>query len=72
MQAVWKLAPALATGNSLILKPSEHSSLTCLYLGELLKDVIPKGVLQVISGDGAIGKYLGELELDGVNFTGSS
>ena len=52
MMAVWKLGPALAAGNVQILKPSEQTPLSLLRLMELAKDVIPKGVLQVVTGDG--------------------
>ena len=50
--AVWKLGPALAAGNVQILKPSEQTPLTLLRFAELAQDVIPPGVLNVITGDG--------------------
>jgi betaine-aldehyde dehydrogenase/aminobutyraldehyde dehydrogenase len=50
--AVWKLSPALAAGNVQILKPSEQTPLTLLRFMELAADVIPPGVLNVITGDG--------------------
>lgn len=53
MTAVWKLAPALAAGNTMVLKPSELTPLTTLMLGELLADVFPPGVLNIIHGRGA-------------------
>jgi 1-pyrroline dehydrogenase len=52
MMAVWKFAPALAAGNVSILKPSEQTPLSMLRLAELAADVIPPGVLNVITGDG--------------------
>jgi 1-pyrroline dehydrogenase len=52
MMAVWKLGPALAAGNVQILKPSEQTPLSLLRFVELAKDVIPEGVLQVVTGDG--------------------
>jgi 1-pyrroline dehydrogenase len=52
MMAVWKFSPALAAGNVQILKPSEQTPLTLLRFMELAEDVIPKGVLNVITGDG--------------------
>ena len=52
MMAVWKLAPALAAGNVQILKPSEQTPLTTLRFAELASDVLPPGVLNVITGDG--------------------
>ena len=52
MMAVWKLGPAIAGGNVQILKPSEQTPLSLLRFMELAKDVIPAGVLQVVTGDG--------------------
>jgi aminobutyraldehyde dehydrogenase len=52
MMAVWKLSPALAAGNVQVLKPSEQTPLSLLRLMELAADVIPPGVLNVITGDG--------------------
>ena len=52
MMAVWKLAPALAAGNVQVLKPSEQTPLTTLRFAELAADILPAGVLNVITGDG--------------------
>jgi 1-pyrroline dehydrogenase len=52
MMAAWKLGPALAAGNVQILKPAEQTPLTTLRLAELAQEVLPPGVLQVITGDG--------------------
>jgi aminobutyraldehyde dehydrogenase len=52
MMAIWKIAPALAAGNVVVLKPSEMTPLTTLRLAELAADVLPPGVLNVITGDG--------------------
>lgn len=52
MMAIWKIGPALAAGNVVILKPSEQTPLTALRLAELAQDVFPPGVLNVITGDG--------------------
>ena len=52
MMAVWKLAPALAAGNVQVLKPSEQTPLTTLRFAQLAADVLPPGVLNVITGDG--------------------
>src|SRR6266571_4653147 len=52
MMAIWKMGPALAAGNVQILKPSEQTPLTTLWFAELAKDVLPPGVLNVITGDG--------------------
>jgi aminobutyraldehyde dehydrogenase len=52
MMAIWKLGPGLAAGNVQILKPAEQTPLSLLRFVELAKDVIPEGVLQVVTGDG--------------------
>ena len=52
MMAAWKIAPALAAGNCVVLKPSEWTPLTALRLAELAGDVFPAGVFNVITGDG--------------------
>src|SRR5256714_7995006 len=52
MMAVWKLAPALAAGNTQVLKPSEQTPLTLLRFMELAADILPAGVLNVITGNG--------------------
>jgi 1-pyrroline dehydrogenase len=52
MMAVWKLGPALAAGNAQILKPSEQTPLSLLRFVQLAQEVIPAGVLQVVTGDG--------------------
>src|ERR671933_948056 len=52
MMAIWKVGPALAAGNTVVLKPSEWTPLTALRLAELAADIFPPGVLNVITGDG--------------------
>src|SRR3954469_7123799 len=52
MMAVWKIGPALATGNTIVLKPAPTTPLTTLLLGELASEFLPKGVLNVIGGHG--------------------
>lgn len=71
----WKLAPALAAGNSVVLKPDEHTSASALRLGELaLQAGIPAGVLNVIPGYGRVaGQALGlHPDVDVITFTGST
>jgi aminobutyraldehyde dehydrogenase len=59
MMAVWKIAPAIAAGNTLILKPSEQTPLTTLKLAELFAEVLPPGVVNVIAGRGEpVGRVL--------------
>ncbi len=52
MMAAWKIAPALAAGNCVVIKPSEITPLTALKLGELARDLFPAGVLNVLFGEG--------------------
>ncbi|MBV9607266.1 MAG: gamma-aminobutyraldehyde dehydrogenase [Solirubrobacterales bacterium] len=52
LMATWKLGPALMAGNTVVLKPSEHTPLTALRLAELAADLLPAGVLNIITGDG--------------------
>ena len=75
MMACWKLGPALATGNSVILKPSEKSPLTAIRIAQLAIEAgIPKGVLNVLPGHGhTVGKALAlHMDVDTVVFTGST
>ena len=75
LMATWKLGPALATGNSVVLKPAEQSPLTALRLGELASEAgIPDGVLQIVPGLGEqAGRALGlHPDVDMVAFTGST
>ncbi len=74
MIGAWKLGPALAAGNSVVLKPSETASLTLIRMAELaLEAGLPPGVLNVITGTGAtVGAALSEsMEVDVIAFTGS-
>jgi len=52
LMAAWKLAPALAAGNTVVIKPSENTPLSLLALGGLINDILPKGVLNIICGNG--------------------
>lgn len=51
--AAWKLAPALAAGCTVVIKPSSHTSLSLLEFGEILKDILPAGVVNIITGKGS-------------------
>ena len=75
LMMAWKIAPALAAGNSVIVKPAEQTSLTALRLAELAIDAgIPRGVLNVIPGMGPdVGEPIGlHPDVDMVSFTGST
>jgi betaine-aldehyde dehydrogenase len=60
MMAVWKIAPALAAGNTVVLKPSDTTPVTTLRMAELAADIFPPGVLNVICGDRDTGRALVE------------
>src|SRR5439155_14585898 len=72
--ASWKLAPALACGNTVVHKPAEESPLSALRLAELaLEAGFPPGVWNVVTGDGSTGQSVVEHEdVDKVSFTGST
>ena len=53
MMAAWKLAPALAGGNTIVIKPSEHTPLTTLKLAKIIAEIFPEGVVNVVTGRGA-------------------
>ncbi|MDG1898850.1 MAG: aldehyde dehydrogenase family protein, partial [Phycisphaerales bacterium] len=74
MMAAWKLAPALACGNTCVLKPAETTSLTALKLAEILQEVdLPPGVVNIVTGAGATGAALAEHpDVRKVAFTGST
>jgi len=74
LMAAWKLAPALAAGNTCILKPSEYTPLTAIRLAEFLKELdLPQGVVNIVLGDGPkVGLPIAESSLvDKIAFTGS-
>lgn len=74
LMAAWKLAPALAAGCTVVIKPSSHTSLSLLELGDILKDILPPGVVNIITGKGSkSGQYI--LDHPGFSklaFTGST
>jgi len=75
LMAAWKLGPALAAGNTIVLKPAEHTPLSALRLGELIMEAgFPKGVVNVVPGPGPVaGEALaGHPDVDKVAFTGST
>ncbi|GIP44939.1 aldehyde dehydrogenase [Paenibacillus sp. J45TS6] len=71
--AAWKIAPALLTGNTLVVKPSPNTPLSTLRMAELAKDLFPKGVLNIISGGDDLGPWMTAHEgMDKISFTGST
>ena len=74
MMASWKIAPALATGNTVVLKPAETTSLTALKLAEIIQEAdLPKGVVNIITGAGPTGAgIVNHPDIDKIAFTGST
>ncbi|MEX0635367.1 MAG: aldehyde dehydrogenase family protein, partial [Ferruginibacter sp.] len=74
LMAAWKIAPALATGNTVVLKPAETTSLTALKLAELFQDAgLPPGVVNIVTGAGATGAAIvNHPDIDKIAFTGST
>ncbi|TAA43568.1 aldehyde dehydrogenase family protein [Pseudoxanthomonas winnipegensis] len=71
--AIWKIAPALVAGNTMVLKPSPYTPLTTLKLGELLRGVLPDGVLNIVSGGNELGAWItAHPDIAKVSFTGST
>ena len=70
--AFWKIAPALLAGNTLVLKPSPFTPLTTLKIGELLRDVFPPGVVNIVSGSDELGAWMTTHPVPRkISFTGS-
>jgi len=74
LMAAWKLAPALATGNTCVLKPAETTPLSALLLAEVIQEAgLPPGTVSILTGDGRTGRDLvGHPGVDKVAFTGST
>ncbi len=74
LMLAWKIAPALAMGNTVVLKPAEWTSLTALAFAETCRDVgLPPGVVNIVTGDGRVGEMIVKHpEIDKIAFTGST
>lgn len=74
LMAAWKIAPALATGNTVVLKPAETTSLTALKLAEIIQESdLPPGVVNIITGAGATGAAIvNHPDINKIAFTGST
>jgi len=72
--AAWKIAPALATGNTVVLKPAETTPLTALLLAEVIRDAgVPAGVVNIVTGEGSTGAAIVDHPgIDKIAFTGST
>ncbi len=74
LMLAWKVAPALAMGNTVVLKPAEYTSLTALLFADLAQEAgVPAGVLNIVTGDGAVGEMIvNHANIDKIAFTGST
>lgn len=72
MIAIWQIIPSIRMGNAVILKPSEYTTFCTLEMVKIINEVLPEGVLQVVTGSGTVGGYLtGHPEIGKIMFTGS-
>ncbi|MEM6308343.1 MAG: aldehyde dehydrogenase family protein, partial [Pseudomonadota bacterium] len=73
LMLAWKIAPALAAGNTVVLKPAEYTSLTALLFADICgRAGVPAGVINIITGDGTVGEILVQADVDKLAFTGST
>ncbi len=73
LMAVQKIAPAILSGCTIVLKPSPFTPLTTLKFAELIKDIVPAGVVNIISGEDALGPMMtAHPDIDKITFTGST
>ncbi|WP_028955310.1 aldehyde dehydrogenase family protein [Sulfitobacter sp. 20_GPM-1509m] len=73
LMLAWKIAPALAMGNTVVLKPAEYTSLTALLFADICRQAgLPAGVVNIVTGDGAVGEMIVNADVDKIAFTGST
>ncbi|MFY9210069.1 MAG: aldehyde dehydrogenase family protein [Aestuariivita sp.] len=74
LMLAWKIAPAIAMGNTVVLKPAEYTSLTALLFADICRQAgLPKGVVNIITGDGDVGEMIvAHPDIDKIAFTGST
>ncbi len=73
LMLAWKLAPALAAGNTVVLKPAETTPLTALLFCDIVRQAeLPAGVVNIVTGDGRTGAALVDADVDKIAFTGST
>ncbi len=73
LMLAWKVAPALAMGNTVVLKPAEYTSLTALLFADICVQAgLPKGVVNIVTGDGKVGEMIVASDVDKIAFTGST
>ncbi|MFK7870050.1 MAG: aldehyde dehydrogenase family protein [Roseobacter sp.] len=73
LMLAWKIAPALAMGNTVVLKPAEYTPLTALLFAEICAEAgVPAGVVNIVTGDGTVGEMIVDAPIDKIAFTGST
>ncbi|MCG6902982.1 MAG: aldehyde dehydrogenase family protein [Rhodobacter sp.] len=74
LMLAWKIAPAIACGNTVVLKPAEYTSLSALLFADLCREAgLPRGVINIVTGDGAVGEMIvNHPDIDKIAFTGST
>ena len=74
LMLAWKVAPALATGNTVVLKPAEYTSLTALLFARMCQEAgLPRGIVNIVTGDGRVGEMIvAHPDIDKIAFTGST
>ncbi|WP_333713036.1 aldehyde dehydrogenase family protein [Yoonia sp.] len=73
LMLAWKIAPALAMGNTVVLKPAEYTPMTAMVFAEICREAgVPAGVVNIVTGDGETGAALVEADVDKIAFTGST
>ncbi|MFA8442171.1 aldehyde dehydrogenase family protein [Yoonia sp.] len=73
LMLAWKIAPALAMGNTVVLKPAEYTSLSAMVFAEICTEAgVPPGVVNIVTGDGETGAALVAADVDKIAFTGST
>jgi acyl-CoA reductase-like NAD-dependent aldehyde dehydrogenase len=71
--AIWHTMPALRSGNTVVIKPSEYTPLTTLRVAQIINEIVPPGVFNVVAGDGSLGAMMSEHPgIDKIVFTGST
>ena len=71
--SLWKIAPCLVTGNTMVLKPSPYTPLATLWFGAIAREILPPGVLNILSGGNDLGQWITEHKgINKISFTGSS
>ena len=73
LMLAWKVAPALAMGNTVVLKPAEYTSLSAMLFADICRQAgLPRGVVNIVTGDGAVGEMIVAADVDKIAFTGST